>query len=149
MFGLRPNSQHHLLPFDIHFLLFKSTARHVSLEALKYARRSSDSSHHNIAKPRAYLPKLLLPRPDPHRSSIHNLAGSRCARKRTISTPVGILPGVEQAERRPAPKPNMDFSVHHERSRSMSITPPVQRVRKSNTSSYRMRRSKITLDVDA
>src|SRR5271170_950187 len=101
-------------------------------------------------KPKAYLPKLLLPRPDSHRGpSIHNLAGSRCARKRTIFTTAGIPLGIDRAERRPALKPNMDLSVHHERSRSMSTTPPVQRVGKSNTSSYQMRRSKITLDVDA
>src|SRR5271168_3882483 len=101
-------------------------------------------------KSKAYLPKPLLPRPDPHRGpSIHNLAGSRCARKKTIFTTAGILPGIDRAERRPVQKPNMGLSVHHERSRSMSTTPPVQRVGKSNPGSYQMRPSKITLNVDA
>jgi hypothetical protein len=105
------------------------------------------SQHH---KPKAYLPKLLLPRLDPHRGpSIHNLAGSRCAWKRTIFTTAGTPPGIDRAERRPAQKPNMDLSVHHERSRSMSTTLPAQHVRKSNTSSHQMGQSKIMLDVDA
>jgi hypothetical protein len=104
------------------------------------------SQHH---KPKAYLPKPLLPRPDPHHGlSIHNLACLRCARKRTIFITAGIPPGIDRAERRPAQKPNMGISVHHERSRSMSTTPPVQHAGKSNTSSYQMRRSKITLDVN-
>src|SRR2546421_1436339 len=37
----------HLLPFDIHLLQFKPTARHVPLETSKYTWRSSNSPHHN------------------------------------------------------------------------------------------------------